>query len=118
MESNCKKKILSSTLNGKVMKCESCNRYHIEYNNLLFTFTSSEFQYFRKYFLELDAEYWGNKNVNSGYSRKIIIPVGHKNVSAIFNKEEINELKALFTAKKKEKIGIDRESLINNICIN
>lgn len=100
MEHTCSKKTLSTTAHGKVIKCLSCKSYHIEFNNLLFTFSKDEFLHFRTYFLALDANYWEAKNTNSVYRRKIMIPVGHKNITALFNLAEIEELKLLFNPKK------------------
>ncbi len=92
----CNIKILNQTQNGKIFRCLSCNRLHVEYNNLYFTFTDKEFRKFRKYFLTLDAEYWEEVSKNEICNRKIMIPVGHDNLVTLFNVKEVNELKELF----------------------
>lgn len=98
MKINCKKKILRQTENGKVIKSYTCNQYHIEFNNLHFTFSKDEFTHFRNYFLELDIQYWEALNAESIYKRKIMVPVGHKNVTTMFQASEVLELRRLFSA--------------------
>ena len=95
---NCKKEILRQTENGKVIKCSTCNQFHVEFNNLHFTFNEEEFKYFRNYFLELDTQYWEAVNADTLYSRKIMVPVGHKNITAMFQSSEVIELRRLFSA--------------------
>lgn len=121
MKHSCKKKILSKTPNGKIIKCSSCDKYHVEFSNLLFTFNKEEFLHFKDYFLNFDASYWEGMNTNLIYSRKITIPVGHKNITTLFNKLEIEELKQLFSPQKmrsNDNASINFSVFKDDICYN
>jgi hypothetical protein len=121
MENLCFKNIISISTHGRIMKCISCNKYHIEFNNLLFSFSENEYNKFRNYFLEFDVDYWEDRNKDVVYQRKIIVPVGHKNISTLFNKEEIIELKQLFSNKKQMHQHVSRDlfsTLMLSICQN
>lgn len=91
---------INKTQNGIVFKCDKCNKIHFEYNNLNFLFTSEQFYSFSDYILELDADYWENKNQHSPHNRKIFVPVGHKNLKLGFHTEEIEELQSLLGSQK------------------
>lgn len=95
MKDNCTLRLLNQTPNGKIFKCLFCNKVHIEYKNLNFVFEREEFEPFRKYFLNLDPEHWESVNRNSIYNRKIMVPIGHKNFTVMFNTKEIYELKSM-----------------------
>lgn len=97
-------KIINQTQSGKIFKCRFCDKIHIEFKNLYFTFTKEEYNNFKNYFLDFDENYWESIRKNSTCKRKIMVPVGHKNISLLFNSEEIKEFKHLFspdTFKKK-----------------
>ncbi len=94
--------IYSETRNGKVFRCSSCNQIHIEYKNLNFNFSNAEYDFFANYFLKLDGDLWEERNKDTHYSRKIIVPVSHKNLNIILNKEELEELKILLGDKRKK----------------
>ena len=83
------------TKNGRIFRCASCDKIHIEFNNINFNFNDKEFEHFANYFDDLDGEYWEIANFQVNYRRKIIIPVGHKNINFLLNKEELKELKSL-----------------------
>jgi len=93
-------KVSNKTENGKVFKCSKCDAIHIEYKNLNFNFSEKQYKHFADYILKLDGEEWENKNRNSHYRRKIIIPIGHKSVNILLNNTELQELKQLFSSKK------------------
>lgn len=111
MKSNCQKKILSSTINGQIVKCLSCNQFHIEYKNLQFNLDTFEFSFFKKCFLELDASYWEVRNQNTISQKKILIDLNHENISARFNQDEIIELQVLLSGSKMN----DNFIKVNNI---
>lgn len=115
MHHKCTLRLLNQTLNGKIFKCSECNKIHIEYKNLNFVFEREEFEFFRNYFLELVPEHWEKRNRNSVYNRKILVPIGHKNFTAMFSAEEIHEIKSMmlnmFKGKKEmEFIKLDKLS--------
>ncbi|TKG95741.1 hypothetical protein EYV94_05455 [Puteibacter caeruleilacunae] len=94
---NCKTKILNETKSGKLFRCLSCDKIHIEFQNLYFTFNNEEYKKFKEYFLELDGEYWEDVNKNVICRRRIMVPIGHQRLILLFNNEEIRELKKLFS---------------------
>lgn len=68
---------------------------HIEYKNLNFNFTKVEYSKFAKYFKDLDGKYWEQVNKKSHYRRKILVPIGHKNLNILLNNAELSELQEL-----------------------
>jgi len=61
----------------------------------------------------LDGNEWEYKNRNSYYRRKIIIPIGHKNINILLNNEELQELKQLLSTKKQEYIIKESINIMN-----
>ena len=90
-------KTINQTENGKIFRCPDCNKIHIEYKNLNFSLNDKEYESFVNYFKELDGQYWEKINSNVPYRRKIIVPIGHKNVNILLNNTELQELKKLFS---------------------
>ncbi len=88
---------INQTKNGRIFRCVSCNKIHIEFNNINFNFNDEEYEHFVDYFKDLDGEFWELVNSNSNYKRKIIVPVGHRNINFLLNNEELDELKELLT---------------------
>ncbi|TAJ11707.1 hypothetical protein DMA11_15765 [Marinilabiliaceae bacterium JC017] len=95
-------KIINRTSNGNIFICSHCERIHIEYKNLNFNFSRQEFDYFARYFMNLDGDYWERVNAGAIYRRKILIPVGHKNLCLLMNKQELSEFRQLLRGRKKE----------------
>ena len=89
-------KVLNSSDNGRVFRCSSCNKIHIEFKNLNFNFNDKEFKSFFDYLISLDGLHWENKNRNIQYKRKILIPTNQNNMNILLNKDELNELRRLF----------------------
>lgn len=100
MNPKCYKKIVSISTHGQIIKCSTCNKFHIEFKNLQFDLNPLEFSFFKKCFLNLDAAYWEYKNERSQSFRKILIDLNHENISARFNKEEIMKLQELLSGSK------------------
>ena len=108
-------KYINQTENGKIFRCSSCNKIHIEFNNLNFNFNDKEYAHFANYFLKLNGKYWEEINLYSNFKRKIIVPVGHKNVNFLLNNKELQELKQLLS---KSKINFKKIELIRNFQYN
>ena len=104
---------MSRTENGKIFRCAKCDAIHIEYKNLNFNFSEKQYKHFADYILELDGEEWEHRNRNSHYRRKIIIPIGHKNINILLNSTELQELKQLFSVKKRNNIVSEDIKIIN-----
>ena len=88
-------KILSESKNGKVFLCEKCSAIHIEFLNFGFNFNKKQYDHFKKYINNIDADYWEERNNKSLYIRKIVIPFEKNNISLLLNKAELDELKKL-----------------------
>lgn len=87
--------IIRQSPSGRVFRCSSCTKIHIEFKNINLNFSASEYDHFRTYINELDTEYWSRANASSPYRRKIILPVGHRNVNLLFDLVEIEDLRYL-----------------------
>ncbi len=93
--------LIGKTTNGKIFKCPKCNAIHIEYKNLNFNLSEQEFERFSRYIHSLDGKEWEARNAGSGFSRKILVPVGSGYFNAMFNNEELEEFKELLRFQKK-----------------
>lgn len=103
-------RILMITRNGKVFRCNSCNKFHIEFNNLCFHFNDEEHQYFADYIESLDGKSWEESFSDSVFHREIMVSINYKNVSMLLTNEELSELETLlclmFTKRKVLLVGI------------
>jgi hypothetical protein len=95
--------IINQTDNGKVFLCDTCNAIHIEYKNLNFNFSSIQFKNFVNYMSRLKGEEWEQKNRDSQYDRKILIPMGHDSFNVMLNNTELEEIKNLLHIKMPER---------------
>ncbi len=90
-------KIINQSKNGRVFICPNCEKIHIEFFNFLFSFSDKEYDYFKKCFERMDGRYYESVNYNIAYKRKIIVPIGHQNVSMMLNRKELEELQLLLS---------------------
>ena len=96
-------KNIAKVKNGQLTKCKTCNVYHLIFNNILFEFCPIEFESFKQYVMQIEIDLWEQKNVHINMTRKIPIPTNQKNLMIMFDKQEIEELKALiFNVNTKE----------------
>lgn len=91
--------IINQTINGRIYKCSECNKIHVEYKNLYFSFNNKEYHNFQNYIQNLDGQYWVRQNKDHSSERKIHIPINHPNLVMNFNLEELGELKELLVPK-------------------
>ena len=108
---------INQTENGKVFRCSGCNKIHIEYKNLNFNFDEEEYENFANYFMELDGPYWESVNTHVKFGKKIIVPVGHKNLNMLLDNDELQELKILFSRRSANHLNLLTHfsyKLINN----
>ncbi len=103
--------VINHTINGKVFKCSKCNAIHIEYKNLNFNFSESDFEDFVMFFEELDVEECARLNQTTSFRRSIVIPIGHKNFNMLFDKNELYEFKELLLQASVDGVGLE---LIDN----
>ncbi len=94
--------LLSKTKNGRIFKCSRCGMYHIEYKNMNFNFSESQYKNFSEYIKNINGTMWEEKNKDSYFKRKIIIPIGHNYFRILLNKKELIELKLLLLKKQSE----------------
>jgi len=93
-------KIINKTANGKIFKCKHCEAIHVEYKNFNFNLTERQLVHFTKYLSELDGPKWEERNRQSPYARKIIIPTQDSSINMLLNNDELIELIALLKNKK------------------
>ncbi len=113
-------KELSRTANGKIFMCSHCDKLHIEYNNFEFSFNPKEFNYFTDCINRIDGEYYEALNSNSPYSRKVIVPIGHRNISMLLSRSELNELKQLlnYSSGMRYKQFLTSKEISASVCEN
>ncbi len=92
-----KEGLIYKTKNGKLFKCNECQKFHLEFKNLNFNFSTEQLEKFAEYIKGINGKKWENINKNSTFERKIIIPIGHKTLRVLFNVEELLELKELLS---------------------
>ncbi len=104
-------KLISTTTNGQVFKCDSCKAIHIEYKNINLNFSEKQFKRFADFLNTLDGESMEDSQINSPYHRKIAIATSHKAVNVLLNKEELEEFKLLLSRfnKKTHSLEIEQE---------
>ena len=95
-------RILSQCNNGKVFKCQSCDKIHIEYKNFYFSFDDEEYEFFKKFFIQFNNNRLDNFTKNEHCQRRFKVSVGHPNLVALFNHSEIDELKVLLKGYSKQ----------------
>lgn len=87
---------IKCTENGKTFRCSTCNKIHIQFKNLNFTFSDKEYKSFVDYISNLYHEYWEYKTQEPNHKRKIVLHIGHRNVNILLNYNELQELNQLF----------------------
>lgn len=102
MKHSAKQAIINQSPNGIVFTCTSCNKIHIEFKNLNFNFTAKQYDYFVQYFNNLQIEIWEEKNENTLYRRKIIVPIGHHSFNIMLHRLEVIELRQLLNQYQSE----------------
>lgn len=91
-------------VNGnKLTFCKACKMYHLEFTNIYLEFTEQQFKEFREYLLTIEVAYWELKYACVKIKRKVPIPTTQKNLILMFNRHEIDELKALLFSKSNPK---------------
>ena len=89
-------KTIKETNNGRVFMCGKCDALHVEYKNLNFNLTNKQFNDFSTYLNDLDGMEWENRNADSTFTRKIIVPTQDPFFNVILNNNELRELRVLF----------------------
>jgi hypothetical protein len=100
----CSSLTIISQVSGNILTfCKVCNMYHLEFTNIYLEFTEQQFEEFRAYLATIEVTYWEHKYACVKIKRKIPIPTTQKNLILMFNRHEIDELKALFFSKSSPK---------------
>jgi len=92
-----KKNVINQTANGCVFTCPRCEKVHVEFQNIFFSFDEKEYEYFCSCFLRMDGDYYEQMNARMKSKRKIIVPIGHRNASMLLNNKELEELQTLLS---------------------
>ena len=85
--------IIKETKQGKVFKCSSCNKIHIEFGNLNFNFSEYQYKIFSEYISNLDGDFYEKHNARSFLTRKIRIPLGSSGFCFLLSGDELKQLK-------------------------
>lgn len=88
------------TRNGNMFFCKGCQKYHVEFGNLLFSFNKEELKIFTDYINGINGDYFYGMKQHLSTHRKIILPTKLKGISFIMYFEELEELKMLLNFKK------------------
>lgn len=112
-----KLKTLSKGSRGVLSVCNACKIYHLEFNNLYFELNMGQLQQLKSYVLSLDCNYWECKYAKTCFKRKIPIPSMQENLILMFNRQEVEELKALLSQNINTKLlsvdAIDYQLILN-----
>ncbi len=112
-------KNITKIKNNQLTKCETCNLYHLIFNNIFLEFSPIEFENFKQYIMHIEIDFWEGKNSHINLIRKIPIPTMQENLVIMFDKCEIEELKSLIFCKNTNEYellkanAIDYSSLLN-----
>lgn len=92
-------KNITKIKNNQLTKCETCNVYHLIFNNIFLELSPIQLDNFKQYIIHIKIAFWEGKNLHTNLIRKIPIPTTQENLVIMFNKQEIEELKVLLSYK-------------------
>lgn len=75
--------------------CDDCKEYHLQLNNLFFSFTEEQLNKFLIYLEDIDLNPLGVAKYKLNRGRNLVLPVLHPNMVVLINKEELFLLKRL-----------------------
>ncbi len=81
--------------------CTKCKHFHLTFNNIFFEFNQEELDQFKDYLFAIDIDYWEDQYPCP--KRNIPVPSLQKNLILVFNRQEIAELKQLFSGYSYQK---------------
>lgn len=88
--------IAFKTTAGQIFICSHCRKIHLEFGNFTIDFAQEkQLESYYKYLLLLDGEYYTNLNRQSGYRRKIMVPVPGGETKLLFTLNELTEIRQL-----------------------
>lgn len=87
--------VLSQCKHGKIFKCHTCDKIHIEYKNFYFSFNDKEYESFKNFFVKFNNKCTCKSTQNKLCKGRFKISMGHSNLAALFSHSEIDELKSL-----------------------
>jgi len=110
-------RLISKVKSGELTFCESCNCYHLEFNNLYFELNSSHLEKLKNFLLDIDIDYWEKNYAHTSFKRKIPNTSLNQNIVLMFNRQEIQELKSLVLKMRTDVIlnvdDIDYQFILN-----
>lgn len=89
------RKTLSQNSYGHLAHCEQCQLYHLQFNNIHLEFTFKELEAFKRFVTEIDVDYWESCCQRATLKRRIPIQTLQQNLAMVFNRQELESLKAL-----------------------
>ena len=103
-------KTIARVNGGELTFCSKSRHYHLIFNNIFFDFSQAEFSHFKRYILQMNTEYWNQNYPCPRVKRNIPMPTLQENLVLLFNQQEIEELRNLFSSRcyqKYHKISSD-----------
>ena len=86
---------LSKNKDGQLTYCSTCDIYHLYFNNIYLEFKQSEMECFKKFVSQIDVAYWESSCDRVLLKRRIPIQTMQQNLAIVFNRRELNSLKAI-----------------------
>lgn len=97
---------LSKNCDGQLSYCKICNIYQLVFNNIYIEFFEKEIESFKIFLESIEVKYWETKYDSMVIKRKIPINTLQKNLSLMFNRQELESLKRLISQNTKKPFNI------------
>ncbi len=92
-----KLKTLSQNKQGALHYCNTCKIYHVLFNNFHFILNQKQVNALKNHIISIDIKYWESQFECTSIKRKIPVPTFQENLILIFDKQEFDAFKNLFT---------------------
>ena len=113
-----KSNVLSRVKNGELALCRKSHIYSLTFNNLFFQFNEYQLLQFREYLNQIDIQYWLNCYACSIRKRKIPITTPNQTLVLFFNEDEMQDLKALLSFKKRQLFNLSASEIDYTLVLN
>jgi hypothetical protein len=115
----CRKlKAISQNTYGEFYHCNSCNVYHMLFNNFYLILNQEQFYSLKNYIINMDVTYLETQYECTTIKRKISIPTCQENLILIFNKQEFDAFKRLFYKTSNRSKILSVEEIEYNYILN
>jgi hypothetical protein len=112
----CNLKLLKKTTHGALRFCPNCQLFQLSYKHLLYNFSATELQSFRRYINNIQSKHWLKTVATEAEKEKTPIITGQHNLLILIDREELLELRCLIN-KRKNRL-LDSQSLGCQLMLN